>query len=137
MASVFSAGVGTDDSEGINCTGSNDEKQWVISVIEWLNGKRKAFTDKENNIEIKADWCTGKVAMSGKSYLGTLCIGAAVTGVEGLATIIPEAAISSWYNYYRMNGVTASPLGWQGDDADLLTDYCRSRKKSSIFIYFV
>lgn len=128
VASVFSAGVGTDDSEGINCTGSNDEKQWVISVIEWLNGKRKAFTDKENNIEIKADWCTGKVAMSGKSYLGTLCIGAAVTGVEGLATIIPEAAISSWYNYYRMNGVTASPLGWQGDDADLLTDYCRSRK---------
>ena len=128
IASVFSAGVGTDGSEGINCTGSKDEKQWVISVIEWLNGKRKAFTDKENNIEIKADWCTGKVAMSGKSYLGTMCIAAATTGVEGLKTIIPEAAISSWYNYYRMNGVTAAPLGWQGDDADLLTDYCRSRK---------
>ncbi|WP_300389718.1 Xaa-Pro dipeptidyl-peptidase [Fusobacterium sp.] len=128
VASVFSAGVGTEGSEGINCTGSKDEKKWVISVIEWLNGKRKAFTDKENNIEIKAEWCTGRVAMSGKSYLGTMCIAAATTGVEGLKTVIPEAAISSWYNYYRMNGVTASPLGWQGDDADLLTDYCRCRK---------
>lgn len=66
VASVFSAGVGTEGSEGINCTGSKDEKKWVISVIEWLNGKRKAFTDKENNIEIKAEWCTGRVAMSGK-----------------------------------------------------------------------
>lgn len=127
IAAVFSAGTGTLDSEGINCTGSNAEKHWVISVIEWLNGKRRAFTDKENGIEIKATWCNGSVAMSGKSYLGTLSIAAAVTGVEGLKTIIPEAAISNWYNYYRMNGVTAAPLGWQGDDIDLLTDYCRSR----------
>lgn len=127
IAAVFSAGTGTLESEGINCTGSNAEKHWVISVVEWLTGKRRAFTDRENNIEIKATWCNGNVAMTGKSYLGTLSIAAAVTGVEGLKTIIPEAAISNWYNYYRMNGVTASPLGWQGDDIDLLSDYCRSR----------
>lgn len=132
VASVFSAGVGTDGSEGINSAGSKEEQKWVIAVIEWLNGKRKAYTDRENNIEIKASWCNGKVAMTGKSYLGTLSIAAGVTGVDGLKTIIPQAAISNWYNYYRMNGVTASPLGWQGDDADLLTEYCRSRKDFTV-----
>lgn len=127
VASVFSGGFGTRGSQGVNCTGSQEEKEWTISVIEWLNGKRKAYTNLEDNIEIKAEWCTGKVAMCGKSYLGTLSIAAATTGVEGLKTIIPEAAISNWYNYYRVNGVVGSPLEWQGDDADLLTKYCRSR----------
>ena len=128
IASVYSAGIGTKESEGINSTGSKDEQKWVIAVIEWLTGKRKAYTDRVKNIEIKANWCNGNIAMTGKSYLGTLSIAAAVTGVEGLKTIIPQAAISSWYDYYRMNGITASPLGWQGDDADLLAAYCRSRE---------
>lgn len=127
FASVYSAGIGTKGSEGINSCGSEEEKSWVIAVIEWLCGKRKAFTNKTDNIEIKADWCNGKVAMSGKSYLGTLSIAAASTGVEGLKTIIPEAAISSWYNYYHGNGLNMAPIGWQGDDVDLLTGYCRSR----------
>lgn len=130
IASVFSAGLGTKGSEGINCTGSKEEKEWAIAVIEWLNGKRKAYTNLTDNIEIKAEWCSGKVAMCGKSYLGTLSIAAATTGVEGLRTIIPEAAISNWYNYYRVNGVVGAPLEWQGDDADLLTNYCRSREYS-------
>lgn len=130
IASVFSAGLGTKGSEGINCTGSKEEKEWTIAVIEWLNGKRKAYTNLTDNIEIKAEWCSGKVAMCGKSYLGTLSIAAAITGVEGLKTIIPEAAISNWYNYYRVNGVVGAPLEWQGDDADLLTNYCRSREYS-------
>lgn len=130
IASVFSAGLGTKGSEGINCTGSKEEKEWTIAVIEWLNGKRKAYTNLTDNIEIKAEWCSGKVAMCGKSYLGTLSIAAATTGVEGLKTIIPEAAISNWYNYYRVNGVVGAPLEWQGDDADLLTNYCRSREYS-------
>ena len=134
VASVFSAGLGTRGSEGVNCTGSKEEKEWTIAVIEWLNGKRKAYTNLTDNIEIKAEWCTGKVAMCGKSYLGTLSIAAATIGVEGLKTIIPEAAISNWYNYYRVNGVIGAPLGWQGDDADLLTKYCRTEKIGNKFL---
>lgn len=130
FASVYSAGLGTKGSEGMNCCGSEEEKIWVIAVIDWLCGRRKAYTNRTDNIEIKADWCNGNVAMSGKSYLGTLSIAAASTGVEGLKTIIPEAAISSWYNYYHSNGLNAAPVGWQGDDADLLTGYCRSRDLS-------
>ena len=67
--------------------------------------------------------------MSGKSYLGTMCIAVASTGVEGLETIIPEAAISNWYDYYRCNGLNLPAIGWQGDDLDILAKYCFSRAK--------
>lgn len=130
-AAVFAGGLGTLGSEGITKTGSREEVLAFKSVIDWLNGRARAFTDKENNIEIKAWWSTGKVAMTGKSYLGTMCIGVAATGVEGLETIIPEAAISNWYDYYRCNGLNQPALGWQGDDLDILAKYCFSRAKDS------
>lgn len=128
-ASVFCGGLGTRGSEGLTLTGSREEILAFKSVIDWLNGRCRAFTNKTDNIEVKADWCTGNVAMSAKSYLGTMCIGVAATGVEGLKTIIPEAAISNWYAYYRYNGLTLPGLGWQGDDLDLLAKYCCSRAK--------
>lgn len=127
-AAVFAGGIGTRGSDGIRSTGSVDETISTVAVIEWLCGKRRAYTNKTDCIEIRADWCTGKVAMNGKSYLGTLCVAAAATGIDGLKTIIPEAFITNWYNYYRCNGVTAPALDWQGDDADLLADYCLSRR---------
>ncbi len=126
-AVVFSGGIGTRGSEGITSTGSSDETISTIAVIDWLNGRTRAFTNKTDNIEVSASWCTGNVGMSGRSYLGTLSIAAATTGVEGLKTIVPIAAISNWYDYYRSNGVAAPALGWQGDDADLLATYCMSR----------
>lgn len=126
-ASVFCAGLGTRGSEGFNSCGSVEETAAFKAVIDWLNGRCRAFTNRKDNIEIKAEWCTGNVAMSGKSYLGTMCIAVAATGVEGLKTIIPEAAISNWYEYYRYNGLNSPALGWQGDDLDLLTKYCFSR----------
>lgn len=128
-ASVFSGGLGTLGSEGFTLTGSQEEILAFKSVIDWLNGSCRAFTNKSDNIEIKASWCTGNVAMSAKSYLGTMCIGVAATGVEGLKTIIPEAGISNWYNYYRCNGLNLPALDWQGDDLDTLAKYCFSREK--------
>ena len=128
-ASVFCGGLGTLGSEGYTLTGSREEIMAFKAVIDWLNGRCRAFTNKTDNIEIKADWCTGKVAMSAKSYLGTMCIGVAATGVEGLETIIPEAGISSWYDYYRCNGLNLPAIGWQGDDLDTLAKYCFSREK--------
>lgn len=128
-ASVFCGGLGTRGSEGFTLTGSREEIMAFRSVIDWLCGRCRAFTNKTDNIEIKAGWCTGKVAMSAKSYLGTMCIGVAATGVEGLETIIPEAGISNWYDYYRCNGLTLPALDWQGDDLDILAKYCFSRAK--------
>ena len=128
-ATVLCGGLGTLGSEGFTLTGSREEVLAFKSVIDWLNGRCRAFTNKTDNIEIKASWCTGNVAMTAKSYLGTMCIGVATTGVEGLKTIIPEAAISNWYDYYRTGGLNLPALGWQGDDLDILAKYCFSRAK--------
>lgn len=130
-AAVFCGGLGTRGSEGFTLTGSQEEILAFRSVIDWLCGRRRAFTNRTDNMERKADWCTGKVAMSGKSYLGTMCIGVAMTGVEGLETVIPEAAISNWYSYYRSSGLVTPAQKWQGDDLDLLARYCFSRAYDS------
>ncbi|MGI6176908.1 MAG: CocE/NonD family hydrolase [Eubacterium sp.] len=128
-ATVFCGGLGTRGSEGITLTGSDEEILAFKSVIDWLCGRARAFTDKTSCIAIEASWCTGKIAMSGKSYLGTLCISLAATGVEGLEAVIPEAGISNWYEYYRYNGLNVPAYGWQGDDIDILAEYCFSRAK--------
>ncbi len=132
-ATVFCGGLGTKGSQGYTLTGSSAETQAFKAVIDWLNGRCKAFTDKENNIEIKATWCSGNVAMTGKSYLATMAIAIAMTGVEGLKTIIPEAGISNWYDYYRYNGLCVPAVGWQGDDIDILAKYCFSRTLEDTF----
>ncbi|MFC6170601.1 Xaa-Pro dipeptidyl-peptidase [Loigolactobacillus jiayinensis] len=131
FASVYAGGIGTRDSDGIRTCGSVAETVSTIAIIEWLNGKRRAFTNRTDNIEIKASWCNGNVAMTGKSYLGTLAIAAATTGVAGLKTIIAEAAISSWYDYYRDNGLVVAPIDCQGEDTDVLADLCFSRQKDA------
>lgn len=126
-ALVLAGGIGTRGSEGVRTCGSVEETISTISVIDWLNKRLPGFTDKTNNISTSAFWSTGNIGMTGKSYLGTLANGAATTGVDGLKTIVPEAAISNWYDYYRSNGLLSSAYEWQGDDADLLAKYCFSR----------
>jgi X-Pro dipeptidyl-peptidase len=64
---------------------------------------------------VKPTWANGSVGMIGKSWDGTIANGVAATGVEGLKTIVPISAISSWYDYYRSDG---APL-YSGTPADL------------------
>lgn len=130
FVNVYSAGVGTKGSDGLRSVGGQSETDSAVAVIQWLTGKRKAFTNKTDGIEIKAWWSNGSVAMTGKSYLGTLAIAAATSGVAGLKTIIAEAGISSWYDYYRENGLVVAPGGYQGEDADVLAVDTFSRQKS-------
>lgn len=131
FAAVYAAGIGTMDSDGFRTCGSKEETESTTAIIEWLAGNRKAFIDKTSGIEIKAWWCNKHVAMTGKSYLGTLATAAATTGVEGLSTIISEAAISNWYDYYRDGGLVVAPGGFPGEDADVLAEDCFSRRKQS------
>ena len=51
----------------------------------------------------------------------------ATTGVDGLEMVIAEAGISSWYDYYRENGLLVSPGGYPGEDLDTLTEFTYSR----------
>ena len=127
FAAVYSAGIGTKDSDGIQTCGAEDQTIATVAIIEWLTGARRAFTNRTDGIEIKAWWCNGKVAMTGRSYLGTLATAAATTGVKGLETIISEAAISNWYHYYRENGLVIAPGGYPGEDCDVLAEGTFSR----------
>ena len=110
FAIVESGGIGTYGSEGFELCGTHQERDCHKCVVEWLAGNRSAFTDKENRIEIKADWCNGSVAMTGVSYGGTLPFEVATTGVKGLKTIIPIAGISNWYDYRNSQGVSTYAL---------------------------
>ena len=104
-AVVEACGIGTYGSEGFELCGTHLERDSHAAVVEWLTGDRKAYTDRTNCIEIKADWCNGNVAMTGCSYGGTLPFSVATTGVKGLKTIIPYAGIASWYDYTNSQGV--------------------------------
>ncbi|ANK59346.1 Xaa-Pro dipeptidyl-peptidase [Loigolactobacillus backii] len=128
FVNVYAGGIGTRGSDGIRTCGSPAETESTIAIIQWLHGDRKAFTNRTDGIVIKAWWCNGNVAMTGKSYLGTLATAAATTGVAGLKTVISEAAISSWYDYYRDNGLVVAPIDCQGEDADVLAELCFSRQ---------
>ncbi|WP_405099633.1 Xaa-Pro dipeptidyl-peptidase [Oceanobacillus sp. FSL H7-0719] len=117
-AVILAESIGSGMSNGCPTTGDMQEILATKSVIDWLNGRATAYD--ENGEEIFADWSTGKVGMTGVSYNGTLPNGLATTGVEGLETIVPIGAISSWYDYYRSNGAVIAPGGYQGEDADSL-----------------
>lgn len=126
FASVFAGGIGTRDSDGLRITGAPEETESAKAVIEWLTGDRVAYTDRSRKRQTKAFWCNGQIGMTGRSYLGTLQIAVATTGVKGLKTVVSEAAISSWYDYYREHGLVVAPEACQGEDLDLLAETCQS-----------
>jgi len=127
FANLYVSGVGTKDSQGLMTNGNYQQIEAYKNVIDWLNGRCRAFTDHTRKRQIKADWSNGKVATTGISYLGTMSNGLATTGVDGLEVIIAEAGISSWYNYYRENGLVTSPGGYPGEDFDSLAELTYSR----------
>ena len=104
FAVVVSAGFGALGSDGFNYVGSEYERDAFKSVVEWLHGDRVAYADREGKIETKADWANGNVAMTGRSYAGTMPFAVATTGVEGLETIVPIAGIADWYSQQNMQG---------------------------------
>ena len=126
-ANLYVSGLGTKDSQGLMTNGDYRQIEAYKNVIDWLNGRCRAFTDHTRKRQVKADWSNGKVATTGLSYLGTMSNGLATTGVDGLEVIIAEAGISSWYNYYRENGLVTSPGGYPGEDFDSLAELTYSR----------
>jgi len=120
---VHSSAPGTGLSQGCPTIGTRIEALAPKAVIDWLNGRAKGYTTPDGSVEVKAYWATGKVGMIGTSYNGTIPFAAATTGVEGLEAIIPVAPNTSYYHYYRSNGLVRSPGGYLGEDADVLYDF--------------
>ena len=123
FAVVHSQSAGTGQSQGCPTVGGANESLGPKAVIDWLNGRARGFTTPDGNEEVRADWSTGKVGMTGTSYNGTLPLAAATTGVEGLEAIIPVAPNTSYYHYYRSHGLVRSPGGYPGEDIDVLFDF--------------
>lgn len=123
---VHSSSPGTGLSQGSPTVGGINESLAPKAVIEWLSGKDNGYTTPDGTEKVNAFWSTGKVGMTGTSYNGTLPLAAATTGVEGLKAIIPIAPNTSYYHYYRSNGLVRSPGGYLGEDVDVLYDYIHS-----------
>lgn len=132
FAVVHSESPGTGLSTGCPTTGAANESLAPKAVIDWLGGRARGFTSLDGAEQVSAPWSTGKVGMTGTSYNGTLPIGVATTGVEGLEAIVPVAAISDWYDYYRANGLVVAPGNYQGEDADILAAYVHTRPDRSV-----
>ena len=115
--------VGTNNSTGCPVTGGPPDHLSAVVGIDWLNGRAKGY-DKDGN-EVVADWHNGRTGMIGKSYDGTLANGAASTGVEGLSTIVPISAISSWYDYTRSNGVVTRGNSYPSSLSNTVTNPAR------------
>jgi X-Pro dipeptidyl-peptidase len=99
---------GTARSAGCPTTGGKADTASIVAAIDWLNGRARAF--HQDGTEAVATWSTGSVGMLGVSYNGTLPIAVAAQGTPGLKTIVPIAAISSWYDYARDFGIGYA--GW-------------------------
>ena len=123
FAVIHSQSPGTGQSQGCPTVGGANESLAPKAVIDWLNGRARGFTSIDGVEEVEAYWATGKVGMTGTSYNGTLPLAAATTGVEGLEAIIPVAPNTSYYHYYRSNGLVRSPGGYPGEDIDVLFDF--------------
>ncbi|MFN2389308.1 MAG: CocE/NonD family hydrolase [Actinomycetota bacterium] len=82
--------VGTGNSGGCYDYGGTREKQSAHVLIEWI---------------AKQKWSNGKIGMIGGAYDGATATGAAVTRPPHLTTIVPEAAVSSWYHYAYSGGI--------------------------------
>lgn len=119
-ASLTAHSIGTGNSTGCPSVGDEAETLATKAVIDWLNGRATAYSSLTGSSAVLASWASGNVGMTGVSYNGTLPNMVATTGVEGLKAIVPVAAISDWYDYYRANGLVVGPGGYVGEDADVL-----------------
>ncbi|MFD9002698.1 Xaa-Pro dipeptidyl-peptidase [Streptomyces sp. NPDC059582] len=113
--------AGTNRSDGCVDVGGRSDVQSAKAVVDWLNGRARAYTTRTGTTAVKAGWTNGRTGMIGKSWDGTIANGVAATGVKGLKTIVPISAISSWYDYYFAKG---APLYDSGPD--WLSDYVDS-----------
>lgn len=127
FAVVHSEQPGTGLSQGCATVGDYPERAPMKFVIDWLNGRAKGYTSPTGSEQVSAtSWSTGKVGMIGTSYEGTLPLAAATMGVKGLEVVVPVSPNTSYYLYYRANGLVRSPGGYLGEDVDVLYDFVAS-----------
>lgn len=119
--------AGTNRSDGCVDVGGRSDVQSAKAVVDWLNGRARGYGSRTGTTPVKAGWSTGAVGMIGKSYDGTVANGVAATGVDGLRTIVPIGAISSWYDYYFAKGAALYDGGPDGLASRVESDGAHAR----------
>ncbi len=121
--------TGTNHSTGCPTVQGVTDNLAAAEVIDWFRGRRTAH-DKDGNLVPAPAWFNGKTGMIGKSYDGALAAATAVTGVEGLTTVIAESGPYDYYDYTRSNGVIQRNNHYVSSLASTVTDanrrgYCK------------
>ena len=129
-AVVLGESIGTFNSDGCPTVGDQVETLGTKAVIDWLNGRARAF-DADGE-KVSADLDHGRRGHGRRLLQRHAPNQVATTGVKGLETIVPISAISSWYDYYRANGLVVAPHsetqgvgenGFLGEDTDVLASF--------------
>src|SRR4051794_8335074 len=114
---------GTANSTGCAVNGGPSDVLSIKVVVDWLQGRVPGYKSVTGTADpVVSDWDNGESAMIGRSYNGTLPNGVAATGVEGLTTIVPISATSSWYDYSRMGGIIGSTPHYPAWLSNYVTD---------------
>src|SRR3954452_3771419 len=121
--------TGTNHSTGCPTVQGPTDNGAAATVIDWFKGRRVG-RDKDGNVVPPPVWFNGKTSMIGKSYDGALAAATAVTGVDGLTTIVGESGPYDYYDYTRSNGVIQRGGHYVSSLANTVTDanrqaYCK------------
>ena len=121
--------TGTNHSTGCPTVQGQTDNLAAAEVIDWFKGRRVG-RDKNGDVVPPPVWFNGKTGMIGKSYDGALAAATAVTGVDGLTTIVGESGPYDYYDYTRSNGVIQRGGHYVSSLANTVTDanrraYCK------------
>src|SRR5262245_23540608 len=121
--------AGTNHSTGCPTVQGVSDNQSAATVIDWMRGRRVG-RDAQGDVVPAPAWFNGKTGMIGKSYDGALAAATAVTGVDGLTTIVGESGPYDYYDYTRSNGVIQRGGHYVSSLANTVTDanrraYCK------------
>jgi X-Pro dipeptidyl-peptidase len=113
--------TGTNHSTGCPTVQGPTDNKAAAEVIDWFKGRRVG-RDKNGDVVPPPAWFNGKTGMIGKSYDGALAAATAVTGVDGLTTIVAESGPYDYYDYTRSNGVIQRGGHYVSSLANTVTD---------------
>jgi len=100
--------LGTAESTGCYTAAGPPTTEALRAVIDWFNGRGTAYDAPDGGEEVAPAWTNGRTGMIGTSANGELANAAATTGVDGLETVVPQAANIGQYSLFRANGTPIS-----------------------------
>jgi X-Pro dipeptidyl-peptidase len=111
--------AGSRASTGCLDVGGPAEIDGTAAVVEWLAGSGTAV-DGSTGQPVDAHWSSGRTAMIGKSWDGTVPYGVAARGTPGLTTIVPLVGLSHWHSDFWESGARygGSPTQWHDGNSN-------------------